>query len=275
MGGMEKTAAFIRGIAPIIKNLISQFPKAFANRGGRNLAKLFGRGVVAPYKDVVTRGNATKTLLNDAEALSRQSNLNLNTYLNKRDIDLLNSTIEKGPTYYKSRNDMVANAINTAKVDPRIDKFEEFYYSPIRWNRLQEGQRHIAYNKSQFEPRRLFLDDVGSISPNIAYHEIGHLDNAGRIARFLQTQAIANGGKSRLAQVLEEARASTNGYIRMRDAGYPYRQAVGAAEGLPIYILPHLPWIVAKAGITTGKYIIPAGAGGYGVYKYIQNNQKK
>lgn len=267
---------FIGGAKAVIQALVRQFPLAFNNRGGRNLAKLYAKGVVAPYADAMTKGRATKALLNNANAYGNEARNNLLRWSDTAEANLVNTVGDRGFADYVKRNDKVLEAINTAQKDPRIGKLNADVYNHRHYFDLASGaQKDISFSGANPATRQIKLDDVGSISPHIAYHELGHLDNSSRIAKFLQRRAVEN--TDNVYRVLEELRANFNSYARMSRAGFPHAQAAEVAYGFPSYLYSRLPTYAAKTGIATGKYGIPAasaGAGGYGVYKYIQNNQR-
>ena len=263
----------IGGTKALLGHMANYAPEALKWQNVKSLGKLYLQGLFSPFKNAFTNGNAEKQLMQAASDAGKKITDDIMPYVDKTRRQYLDNVVKQGPENFQKITDNIKQTIYRKTYDPRIGGVVVRRTTPGDWSRLEAGNYKLTGSCSHplHYIRDMHLDDFGSVNPGTLYHELGHLTRT-RLGDFLQRRMSND---KPIMRLLEEARASYTGYRSMLRDGYTAAQAAGTLRGIPSYIYPALPHYAAKAGVLTGRYAIPAGAigaGGYGLYKYMNRN---
>ena len=260
----------IGGTKALIGHMANYAPEALKWQNVKSLGKLYLQGLFSPFKNAFTNGNAEKELMQAAKNAKREIRSNMTPYIDGAKRQYLDNVVKQGPENFQKLTHDIGQAIARQTHDPRIGEIAVYRTTPRDWSMLEARKYKMTGNYADPRPatRGLDLDDFGSVNPGTVYHELGHLTRT-RLGNFLFRHYRAD---KPMMKTLEEARASYTGYRKMLQDGYTAAQAAGTFRGLPSYIYGELPYYTAKAGEWTTKYGIPAGAGGYALYNYMNRN---
>ena len=259
----------IGGTKALLGHMANYAPEALKWQNVKSLGKLYLQGLFSPFKSALTNGNAEKELMQAADNVSQKIISDTWNHSFKNRIQYLDNVVKQGPEHFRKLTHDTRQAIARQAHDPRIGHLNSFKRTlPGDWSRLEAGNYHLSSNYARPYSRELRLDDFGSVHPGTLYHELGHLTRS-RLGDFLFRHYDDVNPTMKL---LEEARASYNGYRSMLKDGYTAAQAAGTFRGFPSHFYGKLPYYTAKAGEWTTRYGIPAGAGGYALYNYMNRN---
>ena len=266
----EKTGGFVaKGIGTLLKTLVRGFSSSVPRGGMWNSFKLYGKGVIDPYKSFSKPSADLNQAVNKLTRAIDNKSWSHNQRLFKNYVD---NAVSQGPKHYEELTSRVKDIIKQKIDDPR--------YKPITVTATGDntpaevaaniyrlgGNKFTITKENGITSRAIKLDQYGSIKPSSLYHELGHADQTsiwrqryenGKLAKFL---GLNN------AKLAEEARAGYNGYVNMRHDGFPHMEASDTFFGFPSYFYHYLPYNAAQLGRFTGKYIAPAGAAAGAIY---------